>query len=794
MGNTNAMKCVFYSYKGGSGRTTSLVNVAYQLRRLGKSVCIIDFDFDSPGVILFDYMKPRLIEILIDKDYITYFTNNKIHPNLRKKFDAKGWQLSDKILITESRDFKIDEKTKVWTIDDGINDWRFYAIKKEDTLTIDIDHKGILDFLSYCIDRDLELNKSDKTTLKELNIKDCIYEVKKESKFDGSLHIMGVSTLKELANLKAKIERQKSMILDNHYLNTLINHINIIFSPDYILIDSRPGREYILTLETMGIGLCEGDLFIICTNYNQKNVEVTLNVAKLIKDKFLKNINIPVALLQRPTELIRTDVHGPLIANIEKRVLSWELYGLPKSYDMSESEEKLITVGIAPDQLLDYIVVKEKHPNFTSYKRFAKRIVEFNDSDIINKIFYAKKGNINEIRTEFEYLKLDSNYRENYLLYLEFGKILCEYDELLESGSKELEIAYKLSENIEGENKGGHPDIALLLGKTYDKMYSEEKNKNNIQKAVDYIQKAVDFFEKAEKLKCGSEYELYLEWSKALFEYSKLLSAQDGIEKLETAEIIIEKAINSKDPKAGSFETMETKGEILIGRAALIKENIQKIEVLNKSNKALETSELRGGEFKTHYLLAKNLYNIALLITEVDKRIKNLKEADDHFEIASRYQKEDVDANYFWGLSLALLAKYNSGDKQRNLLIKASEKLSTAANIKKGNQKTNFYLGAVLFMLEKLVDESQRTLYFRDGFYNMEWTVSIHHKFLGFYFKAEDIQRIKNTYEFVRMLEKYYEYDPLFEEWVGELNTSKEYEDILKKAIQDHRDTINEGI
>lgn len=40
----------FYSYKGGVGRTSALVNMAYRLARRGKRVFILDFDLEAPGV------------------------------------------------------------------------------------------------------------------------------------------------------------------------------------------------------------------------------------------------------------------------------------------------------------------------------------------------------------------------------------------------------------------------------------------------------------------------------------------------------------------------------------------------------------------------------------------------------------------------------------------------------------------------------------------------------------------------------------------------------------------------
>ena len=40
----------FYSYKGGTGRTMALANVAWILAANGKRVLVADWDLESPGL------------------------------------------------------------------------------------------------------------------------------------------------------------------------------------------------------------------------------------------------------------------------------------------------------------------------------------------------------------------------------------------------------------------------------------------------------------------------------------------------------------------------------------------------------------------------------------------------------------------------------------------------------------------------------------------------------------------------------------------------------------------------
>jgi cellulose biosynthesis protein BcsQ len=50
----------FYSYKGGTGRTMALANVAWLLASNGHRVLAIDWDLESPG--LHRYFHPFLVD------------------------------------------------------------------------------------------------------------------------------------------------------------------------------------------------------------------------------------------------------------------------------------------------------------------------------------------------------------------------------------------------------------------------------------------------------------------------------------------------------------------------------------------------------------------------------------------------------------------------------------------------------------------------------------------------------------------------------------------------------------
>ena len=58
--NAHGQIITFYSYKGGTGRSMALANVAWILASNGKRVLVVDWDLEAPG--LHEYFRPFLGE------------------------------------------------------------------------------------------------------------------------------------------------------------------------------------------------------------------------------------------------------------------------------------------------------------------------------------------------------------------------------------------------------------------------------------------------------------------------------------------------------------------------------------------------------------------------------------------------------------------------------------------------------------------------------------------------------------------------------------------------------------
>src|SRR5215510_4858347 len=85
----------FYSYKGGTGRTMALANVAWILASNGLRVLVIDWDLEAPG--LHRYLSPFLEDKELTSspgliDFLVDFATAARHAHTRSRpCDEEPW-------------------------------------------------------------------------------------------------------------------------------------------------------------------------------------------------------------------------------------------------------------------------------------------------------------------------------------------------------------------------------------------------------------------------------------------------------------------------------------------------------------------------------------------------------------------------------------------------------------------------------------------------------------------------------------------------------------------------------
>lgn len=121
----------FYSFKGGSGRSMALVNVAADLAKSGQNVLIVDFDLEAPGLDTFKLLSPEIPEKGL-VDFVHEYLETGQSPDVRE-------------FIYESSIAEIPGK--LWIMPAGMNDElydsRFRAINWRDLYK---NHDGYLLF------------------------------------------------------------------------------------------------------------------------------------------------------------------------------------------------------------------------------------------------------------------------------------------------------------------------------------------------------------------------------------------------------------------------------------------------------------------------------------------------------------------------------------------------------------------------------------------------------------------------------------------------------------------------
>lgn len=313
----------FYSFKGGTGRTMALANVAWILAANGKRVLIADWDLESPG--LHRFFQPFLDQKIIEKPGIVDFIR-------RYEWAAVDADIDPDALISGSKESqKTAREAVAKLVAEHISNVLSYAIP----LNWKFPGQGVLHFLSSGRQR----NGDYQMTLSALDWENFYDNLHGGKFFDGLREVM-----------------------KQHY--------------DYVLIDSRTGLSDIADICTVHLPDTVVDCFTLAT----QGIEGAGMIAGMIQghtDRNTRNTKIlpvPMRIDHADTDKVdgglayaRLKFEGlPAGMSDEERDRYWATMEVP--YRPSYAyEEMLATIGDPPGS-----------PNglLASYERIAGRVTD----------------------------------------------------------------------------------------------------------------------------------------------------------------------------------------------------------------------------------------------------------------------------------------------------------------------------------------------------------------------------------------------------------------------------------
>ena len=497
------MKFAFYSHKGGVGRTTTAVNTAYQLSKKGKKVCLIDFDMEAPGLTLFDILKPfqfefdtKIINSLSDNNEILSVVTKEIDKRIDKvdiyihktdsiykivEFDYLKRELDSLKKQFDSGRIKIKQykKNDEWIIYDE-NERCIAGLRNEnEMINVISDPLGILEYINEMLESinkhgySIDKYSSNDEIIKEVtkfapSVGRFMYRMKKHVESDGDIYTMRVFSPWDT---KHTYTEKKSILHSNiiekyHILEVLIQLIESTYEVDYILIDSRPGLEEYMENPLFN---CTDGVFI-CMDFNKKIEDISLRIGKSLADE---DKIVRLVLTKDPN--LYKNRYSLTNQMIDERIKSIE--NTCKKFEMNNTFSTMTIIPYYFYGVIDYNFIdnklKDKIENknlyiddelvkaYKMYEKVANEMIALNPDDILNKINNAIKiYDLNEMKSEFNTLKIDSLYKYNFNLYLEYGKQLQERGQYSDACS-ELICAYKLQKSS---------DIAYLIGDLFFKI------------------------------------------------------------------------------------------------------------------------------------------------------------------------------------------------------------------------------------------------------------------------------------------------------------------------------------
>lgn len=459
--------CLFYSYKGGVGRTSALMNVAKCLVKRKKRVLLLDFDLPAPGVDIFDVADEQ--------------------SNLYPSYNAAKYYLY--------RQLSHQEKEPNEQSGGIMDNWdKLKVAVKENNLAVPL---GFVEFAKRYLEATKE-HPDDLKCLPELSmpgdlLKDIeagkdkerfLYKLPKESFSEGDLLVMraGAHELDTYSEDLAYVNQNWSLLdkCEGDVADQTENAGNFIegfrhqvrrLEVDYVLVDCKPGMEDL----TKSAIKWFAQSAVLVFNLNPWNTAGIVEGYDLISKSILQKDapNILLLASQIPPHAINNRLYANQYSYIAERMKN------ARNASKDDGEGTPVEVPVADILLLRDVLISDIAPDDLAcirYQQLANLIITGNGQDIENSIQQAlAEGEPDKIDRAFDLLFRE--FRNSIPLTHAYAVYLLTMGKAQDA----IEYLAKVKELIEQSSKN-----ALLLTKGGDGGSAQEADDSPYHRDVAY--------------------------------------------------------------------------------------------------------------------------------------------------------------------------------------------------------------------------------------------------------------------------------------------------------------------
>jgi len=442
--------CLFFSYKGGVGRTSALMNVALFLAKRKKRVLVIDLDLHAPGVDIFDVtdeeLRKRLPSYHPTKCYLGLqqrrrFTDGKVDCD-----ESERKKLEEKI---EQEFRRIDPKDQFRNAPLGFLElalaWQEKPAEKRELPPLEYPDEINGKNDDWGRQRNVyrlpkrHLGEGDILVMRAGNHDDpSSYRQKLVTldlgKLDPGAHVQIANTHQQ-PDVQEGV-RQSETGSAPGFVSELKREIASKLEPDYVLVDARPGFDPISVFAMRWLADC----VVLASNLNPWNIKGIIEAYDFLRECPSQKESQNILMLITPipnyakTSLLYADQFETIRVNMP-RVRN----------NGTGSEGQPIEIPYSDIlSLRDVLItdIQSNDPAVQRYEALGRLIVSGNSPDLENRIHAAKSaGDPDQVVTAFE--RLFREYTRNEALPFEYGVYLLSVGRE-EEAEKQLRDAWSI--------------------------------------------------------------------------------------------------------------------------------------------------------------------------------------------------------------------------------------------------------------------------------------------------------------------------------------------------------------